>query len=263
MALRSYSVLYILLPTIIILIQECSQALEICKCLWSLSCGGVPNMLLVLPITFHFHYIYGVVCVQLAHFSLGDWEDISIAHVIIITKSEVSTLPIIIFFRGCVPQMFVTSYSVTYCIYIPGKPWFCFYYYCADYDECKYSDTFWLADRVRLLVHYTISLSSLGKLIWGHWTYEMPVRYILSSVWVRLSIFSQLSIIQYTGAFYPFPLWWLREYTLCLIIIIKSEVWTIIHCYGLGNETMVCAVCLFIFLWCYLYTFLFHHYNIS
>ena len=28
---------------------------------------------------------------------------------------------------------------------------------------------------------------------------EMPVRYILSSVWVRLSIFSQLSIIQYMG----------------------------------------------------------------
>ena len=27
----------------------------------------------------------------------------------------------------------------------------------------------------------------------------MPVRYILSSVWVRLSIFSQLSIIQYMG----------------------------------------------------------------
>ena len=33
---------------------------------------------------------------------------------------------------------------------------------------------------------------------------------------------------------------------LCLIIIMKSEVWTIIHCLGLGHETMVCAVCLFI-----------------
>ena len=45
---------------------------------------------------FIFINIYGVVCVQLAHFSLGDWDDISIAHIIII-KSEVSTLPIIIF----------------------------------------------------------------------------------------------------------------------------------------------------------------------
>ena len=62
-----------------------------------------------------------------------------------------------------------------------------------------YSDTFWLADRVRLFVHYTISLWSLCKLIWRHWTYEMPVRYILSSVWVRLSIFSQFSIKQYMG----------------------------------------------------------------
>ena len=28
-------------------------------------------------------------------------------------------------FRGCVPEMFITSYSVTYCIYIPGKPGIC------------------------------------------------------------------------------------------------------------------------------------------
>ena len=32
------------------------------------------------------------------------------------------------------PDMFVTSYSVTHCIYIPGKPGFCFHYYCAVYD---------------------------------------------------------------------------------------------------------------------------------
>ena len=82
--------------------------------------------------------IYGVACVQLAHFNLGDWKDVSITHVIIIIKSEVSTFPIvIIFFRGCVPEMFVTSYSVTYCIYMQGKPGFCLYHYCAVYDECK------------------------------------------------------------------------------------------------------------------------------
>ena len=96
------------------------------------------NMLLVLSLPFIFITIYGVVCVQLAHFSLGDWKDIFIAHVIIIIKSEVSTLPIvIIFFRGCVPEMFVTSYSVAYGIYIPGKLGFCFHYYCAVYDEFK------------------------------------------------------------------------------------------------------------------------------
>ena len=111
--------------------------------------------------------------------------------------------------------MFVTSYSVTYCIYVLGKPGICFHYYYAVYDECKYSDTFWLADHTRLIVQYTISLSSLCKLIWRHWTNKMPVRYIWSSVWVRLSIFSPLSIIQMCGckfSVYPFPLWWLREY---------------------------------------------------
>ena len=95
--------------------------------------------------------------------------------------------------------MLVTSYSVTYCIYVPGKPGICFHYHCAVYDECKQSDKFCLADRTRLFVQYTISLSSLCKIIWRHWTYKMPVRYILSSVWVRLSIFSQWSIIQYVG----------------------------------------------------------------
>ena len=101
---------------------------------------------------------------------------------------------------------------------------------------------------IRLFVYNTISLSSLCKLIWRHWTYKMPVRYIFSSVWVRLSIFSQLFIIQYIWccvySVCQSPLWWLRWCILCLIIIIKSEVWTITHCLGLGHKTMVCAVCL-------------------
>ena len=97
--------------------------------------------------------------------------------------------------------MFVTWHSVTYCRYVPGKPGICFHYYCLVYDECKYSDTFWLIDRTRLFVQYTISLSSLCKLIWRHWTYKMLVRYILSSMWVRLSIFSPLSIIQHVGLY--------------------------------------------------------------
>ena len=184
---------------------------------------------------------------------LGDWKDISIAHVIIVIKSEVSTFPIvIIFLRGCVPEMFVALYAVTCCIYVPGKPGICFHHYCAVYYEYKHSDTFWLADRTRLFVQYTISLSSLCKLIWKHWTYKMLLRYILSSVWVRLSIFAPLSIIQYVGL-YVFSLrisvvMIERIYILCLIIIITSEVWTITHCLGLGHETMVPAVCLYIFL---------------
>ena len=74
---------------------------------------------------------------------------------------------------------------------------------------------------------------------------------------IRLSIFSQLSIIQsiiqYMGLCIfslPTPLVMIeRIYILHLVIIIKSEVWTITHCLGLGHETMVCAVCLSIFFW--------------
>ena len=46
----------------------------------------------------------------------------------------------------------------------------------------------------------------------------------------------------------PILLRWSWECVLCLIITIKSEVWIINHCLGLGHETMVCAVCLTLFL---------------
>ena len=92
-----------------------------------------------------------------------------------------------------------------------------------------------------------------ANFIWRHWTYKMPVRYALLSVWVRLSIFSQLSIKQYVGLWIiSLPISFMMIeiiYILCLIIIIKSEVWTITHCLRLGHETMICAVCLSIFLW--------------
>ena len=63
-----------------------------------------------------------------------------------------------------------------------------------------------------------------------------------------------LSVIHYTirGAvcfqFTHFLVMIERIYILCLIIIIQSEVWAITHCLGLGHETMVYAVCLFVFL---------------
>ena len=91
-----------------------------------------------------------------------------------------------------------------------------------------------------------------ANFIWRHWTYKMSAKCNLSSVWVRLSIFYQLSITQYVGlCVFSLPISFVmieRIYILCLIIIIKSEVWTITHCLGFGHETMVCAVCLSIFL---------------
>ena len=98
--------------------QDCSHALSTCNAcraylveVW-LTWGQSYRLPFIVII------IYWVVRVQLANFSLGDWKDISITHVIIIIRSEVSTLPIvIIFFRGCVSEMSVTSSFVTYCIY--------------------------------------------------------------------------------------------------------------------------------------------------
>ena len=69
--------------------------------------------------------------------------------------------------------------------------------------------------------------------IWRHWTNKMSVRYNLSRVWVRLNIFSQLSLIQYVGlCVISLPISFVmieRIYILCLIIIIKSDVWTTTH----------------------------------
>ena len=118
--------------------------------------------------------------------------------------------------------------------------------------EFPTKDTLWPVGRVRLFAYYTISLSSLCRLIWRHWTNKMLVRYMLPSVCLRLRLFSQLSSFQYMGLMssaYPIRLSWLWECVLYLIIIIKSKVWIVNHCLGLGHETMVCAVCLNMFLW--------------
>ena len=82
---------------------------------------------------------------------------------------------------------------------------------------------------------------------------KMLVKYILSSVCLRLSQFSQLSFIQYMGlCVFSLPIYLMMIVRIrvlyFIIIIIKSEVWSIFHCLWWGHETVVCAVCLFIFL---------------
>ena len=62
-----------------------------------------------------------------------------------------------------------------------------------------YVNIWWPVGRVCLFADYTISLSSLCRLIWRHWTTKMLVRYMLPSVCLRFRQFSQLSFIQYMG----------------------------------------------------------------
>ena len=95
-----------------------------------------------------------------------------------------------IFFRGCVPEMFVTSYSVTYCIYIPGKPGICFISIVQFMMSANSRIRFGLRIVFVCLYITPFHYHHCANFIWRHWTYKMPVRYNLSSVWVRLSIFS-------------------------------------------------------------------------
>ena len=145
---------------------------------------------------------------------------------------------------GCLLHQILPLFAYTF---RENREWLCFHYYFTVYDECKYSDTFWLADRTRLFVEYNISLSSLCKLICGYWTQIYFVECVSK-------INHILSVIHYTicGAvcfqFTHSLVMIERIYILCLIIIIKSEVWTMTHCLGLGHETMVSAVCPSIFL---------------
>ena len=80
-----------------------------------------------------------------------------------------------------------------------------------------------LSGRVRLFEDHTISLSSLCRLIWRHWTNKMLVRYRLPSVCLRLRLFSQLSFIQYMGIYvssaYSIRLSWLWE---CVLLLLQA-----------------------------------------
>ena len=184
-------------------------------------------MLLVLSITFYFHYtIRGCMCsTDPSYYRWLKWCIYSSCY----HHHQIGSIHFLYWyhvFRVRVPKIFVTSYSVTIAYTFREERVFVFIIIVQ----------FWLADRTRLFVQYTISLSSLCKLIWRHWTYKMPVRYVLSSVWVRLMIFSLSYIMQYVGlhvSSLPISLvmiW--RIHILCLIIIIKSKVWTITHCLG-------------------------------
>ena len=195
-----------------------------------LSCGGVSNMLLVLSITLYFHYnTWGWMCsigpfkyrwlkgyihsscyyhhqigsIHLSHcfhiFSLFcAWD---VCYIICCHLLYTHSGKTVIVFISIVQLMMSANSRIRFGLQIV---FVCLYITPSHYHHC-------------------------ANFIWRHWTYEMLVRYTLSSVWVRLSIFSQLSIIQYVGlcvcslliSFVMIE----RRCILCFIII-KSEVWT-------------------------------------
>ena len=72
-------------------------------------------------------------------------------------------------------------------------------------------------------------------------------RYIVSSVCLRLSRFSQLDFMQYMGpCVFSLSIFHVVIVRICdfyLIIIIKLKVRTVCYCVRIGHETMVCAEC--------------------
>ena len=84
-------------------------------------------------------------------------------------------------------------------IYIPGTLGPCCHYWWSVCGICKWSDIIWPAGRVHSFADYTISLSSLCRPTWRHWTTKVLVRYMLPSVCLRLKQLSQLSFILYMG----------------------------------------------------------------
>ena len=86
------------------------------------SCGGVFNMLLVLSITFYFHYnIWGCVCsTRPFQYRLLKGYIYSSCY-----YHQIGSIHLSHYYHILFVVVFVTSYSVTYCIYVPGKPGIC------------------------------------------------------------------------------------------------------------------------------------------
>ena len=110
---------------------------------------------------------------------------------------------------------FHESYSVIYGIYIPGKPGICVQFMMSANSRIRFG-----LQIVFVCLYIAPSrYHHCANFIWRHWTYKMLVRYNLSSMWVRLSIISQLSIMWgCVFSVYPFTSWWLREYTYFVLL---------------------------------------------
>ena len=99
--------------------------------------------------------------------------------------------------------------------------------------------------RIRLFAFYTASLSPLCKRMWKYGSFKMLVRYILSSLCLRLGQFSQLPFMQYMGlCVFSLLIFLLTNVRICVpyLTIIKSKVWPICLCF----EKMVYALSFYI-----------------
>ena len=112
-------------------------------------------------------------------------------------------------------------------------------------NVCKWSNILWPAGCIHLFAHCIVTLSSLCRLIWRHWTSKMLIRYLLSSVCLRLSQSFQLPSIQHMGlCVFSLANFLIMIMIMCSCYYHQIRGMNINHCLGLGNETVVRAVCL-------------------
>ena len=133
---------------------------DVRKCLSGIFCRECVYVVVSSLVVFLiFFAICGIVCVKLAHSSLGGRWGIFISHrFIIIIKSEVSTFPICHIFRGCMPgvvchHMLSVSYismesRVLFCLLL------CSFIICAN-NRIDYSD-YDYDGRIFYCLHFTL-----------------------------------------------------------------------------------------------------------
>ena len=163
--------------------------------LWSLSCGGVPYMRLVLSMTFHFHYyIWGCMC------STGPFQ-FNWLRGYIHSSCYYHHQPYrLSYFSVVVCLRYLLHHNISLIAYTFRENRDFVFIIIVQFMMSAGS-------RIRfglqiVFVYWYISPSHYhhcANFIWRHWTYKMPVRIIISSVWVKLSIFSRLTTVHYMG----------------------------------------------------------------
>ena len=131
---------------------------------------------------FIFITIYDV-CVQLAHFSIGDWKNISIAHLIIIIKSEVSTFPM--------------TFSVVVCLR-------CLLHHILSLIAFTFRENWGFV----FIINVQFMMSANSRMRFG-------LQVVFAYLYITPTHYHHCANCVFPV--YPFPLWWLREYiyTLC------------------------------------------------
>ena len=107
--------------------------------------------------------------------------------------------------------------------------------------------------------HFSVDVVCPSLLLFRHG--KVCHLHITYMIWLRSSQLSQLSFMMFMGlCIFSLPTSLMMIVRICVvycITIMKSEVWTICHCLGLGHETIVFAACLYIFIHTHTYIYIY------